>query len=291
MLSGHTIKSFWWHRVGLTVCMHRCALLRSYLSVHKISMTLSMRVKKYVDWKLQMLSSQKSNADVLSILPKLLVVELLYEVRGPIITLQKFFLGLDTEFTRTFRRLCHEAVSQIWQAPAEVIFTAVDEAAHMYFIVHGILHYKVIRVGKRTAKKSFMAEKQSAGYSLQTDALSERDYSDDNLHNLTIHEVLKDNVMCEAALWVDWEHVGELRTKTDASVLALESKSFETIIQTTPPAHASSVLYARRFLAALNKFGKPYTDILPEGGIVAFARHRTLFKPSNNPDDDDSDED
>lgn len=255
--------------------------IRSYLSTHKISMALSMRVKKYVDWKLQMLSSQKSNADVLAILPKALVVELLYEVRGPVISQNLFFKGLDETFSRTFRRICHEAVTLIWQAPMELIFTAVDEAAVMYFITHGVLRYRVVKIRKGSVSK------QNTSTSQHENSV---DVDEDLDNGSNTHEVMKGTCMCEAVLWVDWDHCGELKTVTDCAVLSLDSRMFANVIQTNPPAHASSVLYARKFLASLNKFGKVYTDILPEGGIVSMERSQSVFRRSNSRNTDVEDD-
>lgn len=244
--------------------------VRSYLTAMKISVGLSMRVKKYVDWKLKTQDSQCRSDEVLSILHPQLVMELLCEIRGPEICGHKFLAGISRSHPRIFRRLCFEAMHVMWQAPHETIFSPADEAEHMYFVTQGSLTYSVVKIGRQLptdgncmlpaidapVKDMYWLDRPGPG---QQQAVEMRSIDD---------ELYKGCHLCEAALWVEWDHCGELKTITDSQMLALAAAQFQQVISSFPQVHASAVYYARCFLAALNSFGKNYTDILPDEGIV-----------------------
>eukprot|EP00927_Polykrikos_kofoidii_P005413 TRINITY_DN12147_c0_g1_i1.p1 TRINITY_DN12147_c0_g1~~TRINITY_DN12147_c0_g1_i1.p1 ORF type:complete len:842 (-),score=165.59 TRINITY_DN12147_c0_g1_i1:251-2716(-) len=243
-------------------------LVRSYLQANRINRALSMRVKRYVDWKLQVKGRQNSDADVLQILPSSLVVELVYEVRSPVFLQHKFFAFMDDAHSRIVRRLTHETMASMWQAPNELIFQMSEEADRMYFVTTGHLVYMV---------ECGVGGTRSSG----------REGDDDATNGFDINA---DSFLCEQSLWVDWDHAGELIAVTDVCVMFVLALPFSRVMESHPPAHAIAVLYARQFLAALNCFGKNYTDYVAEFIVDPdVLRDQEAMMAKDDSDDEDND--
>lgn len=245
--------------------------IRSYLYHHKISTQLSMRVKNYVEWKLQMMGSQAHDEDVLRILPSKLVLKLHHEVRGPQITVCRFFENLDGQSPQILRRLCHETLQVQWEAPGEQIFCPSDDANRMHFITSGHLRYTYMPLGVPFGREQcstmmgLLSGEEDDPPKRSSVEMRRRGYAPANFN-----DVFKGCWLCEAVLWVDWSHTGTLVAVTDASLIVLEHKDFARLIASSPPAHGFAVLYARQFVANLNRFGKTFHDFIEQGGIVDF---------------------
>lgn len=259
--------------------------IRSYLQANQISRALSMRVKKYVEWKLQLLARSQNDEAVLAILPPPLVSDLFYEIRGASVSVHHFFSLMEDHHPRIFRRLCHQGLNQHWQAPHELIFQPSDEADKMYFVCQGTLRYRTLVQGDRV---------QLPGRISSEDVLNSKKNLDDGGDVVQAGDSL-----CEACLWVDWLHCGALVAETDSVLLGLENKSFDKIVVSYQPAHAMAVLYARSFLAALNCFGKNYSDFVRGGMMpadkiekaVSFHISGSEIEDDSEPEDEEDDED
>lgn len=209
--------------------------IRVYLMQNKISRELAMRVKRYVEWRLNFLNNQETDLETLKMLPPALVMELLYEVRGQSAVSHDFMRALERNFIQCFKRLCYEALVSMAQAPGELIFGPSEECKSMYFIIRGRLQYTPRVVNKARGVNSY--------------DIKPRDW------------------LCEATLWVNWQHCGDLIALSDASAVALIANKFRDVLRSHPQAHAAGVIYGRAFVEALNRFGKNYTDFI-DGPLV-----------------------
>merc|ERR1711907_702524 len=68
--------------------------------------------------------------------------------------------------------------------------------------------------------------------------------------------------LSEAVLWTNWEHCGAFAGVRESSLFVLKESEFTRVVRLNGPAHASSVLYARMFIAGLNRFGKNFHDYI-----------------------------
>merc|ERR1719335_1745142 len=96
--------------------------VRSFLSSHKISTTLSVRVKKYVEWKHKLQKKNEHDEEVVRLLPTQLLMDLQNEIRTPSLAMHDFFSCFMQIYPRLTRRICHSAISPQSPAPDEIIF-------------------------------------------------------------------------------------------------------------------------------------------------------------------------
>lgn len=171
-----------------------------------------------------------------------------------------FFELLDDLHPKVFRRLCHDAIETMWMAPQEKLFDTNEEATAMFFISSGNFNYTYLsQLGAQACARPSANPKQIAAKLANETG---------RVPPLVEREVSQGQWLCEAALWVDWEHLGELLTITDACALTMKTAKFHHVIKANTAAHAIAVLYARRFLDVMNCFGKSYFDFIPEGMLV-----------------------
>lgn len=85
--------------------------------------------------------------------------------------------------------------------------------------------------------------------------------------------VLPGGWLCEAVLWTEWEHVGELRSFEDVTMYVVTTKEFCDIISSHAPVFNTAALYSRKFLASFNRYGASFSDLLPDAEFF-FDHHR-----------------
>jgi len=235
-----------------------------YLSNHNISGPLSVRVKKYIEWKQRVHTYREHDAQVITLLPIEIMADLLEEVRVPLLSFHKFFAMFRVAYPKIVRRLCAE-VQEKTPAPDEEIFTPDGGQSNMYFVESGLLEYSY--------NSSF--SKKSIG---NAHSESHRSPSEMVWQPFEQRETIgRGSWLAEQILWTNWSHIGKLVGKIDSCLLVLEGMSFTEIVKSNSAAHCSAVYYARRFLGELNRFGKTYTDLLP----------KTFFDSLSDSHDDD----
>lgn len=230
---------------------HESRVVRGYLNNHKVSKALSLRIKKHIAWKQRQQRRTEHDAEVSKLLPQQLMMDLLDEVRSPLICQHHFFFFKFREaYPFVVRRLCHEAINPVAPTPGEHIFSPSDAATKMYFLVSGQLLYTAIYHAHR---KTFRRNNQSG----------------EQKGEMGSYSITDGQYLSEPVLWTNWEHAGELQVINDAQMLSLQAERFEECVKSgQTSALASATLYARRFLACLNRFGKNYTDFIPPDEIL-----------------------
>lgn len=222
--------------------------VRAYLCENNISLQLSVRVKKYIDWK-QRLQTKGGSSQVMEFLPKVLQMDLLEEVRGPLITGHSLFWAMRATHIRFFRLICFEGLRPATPAPREMIFSPNETCHQMYFIVTGILRYF-------SSREALLAKNQAVEEALMSNETED------------IVVLSNGRWLSEAVLWTHWDHRGGCMGVNDSTMLTLGSNDFAMMAKKHGPAHASGVLYARQFVAGLNRFGKNYNDILDSDALI-----------------------
>lgn len=234
--------------------MHRA--VRGYLSDNDISKGLSVRVKKYIDWKQRMQRQIGHDLKILNMLPLALQMDLQEEVRGPLICGHKFLAAIQHHHGRIFRSICHEVLQQLAPAPGETIFVTYDECHQMFFCVAGTSSYMPANLmqlqNQRSGSERSMVKMRTAP-TTPSNSSSELD----NSITLGPHDYLS-----EPCLWTSWQYCGCLVGAFDSSFLTMPATAFTKVITAHPPSHVSVIFYARRFVAGLNRFGKHFHDII-----------------------------
>lgn len=223
-----------------------------FLSSQQVSVRLSVRVKKYVEWRQLMQEKMKDNEDILDILPLQMRSDVLEEVRTPVLVDHPLFAAVHGKYPRLFRRLCGETTIPMFRAPGELIFGPGDQCFQMYFLVGGVVSYLRHEDSDAERKKG----RQSKAVGATPPDVGSRAGSS-GLRTLPVGKAQDVSLypgqhLCEAVLWVPWKHSGRLDIVTDASLLTMDAQKFENIVPVYPTAHTAMVLYARKFAAAMN---------------------------------------
>merc|ERR1719221_526717 len=120
------------------------SMVRRYCELHSISTELSLRVRKYVEWKQSVDAKQQHDAhetELMQVLPIDLRRALLGETRSRLLTSHIVFYACRESNLRFFQRLCCDVMTSISHLPDEHIFCYGMLCTRMYFIVSGNLAY------------------------------------------------------------------------------------------------------------------------------------------------------
>jgi len=203
--------------------------VREFLNRHKISVALSVRVRRHVD-RSQPQKVRDSNAESLGRLSTELMVDLLEEMHVPALSCHPFFVNLRSKHPHLMRELCHEALQPMLKSSDEIVFCTGQACSRMYVIISGHAQYNASMQPRDGA-----GSQASAGMS----------------HiRRTLHS---GQWLSEAALWTGWVHRGELRVVTDCMLVALDASGFARIISSHKSAHQFAAGYARKFVESLNR--------------------------------------
>jgi len=211
--------------------------VRSYLSSKHISTKLSIRVKKYIEWK-QTVQGVHSNTEVFNFLPLEMVMDLNLEVHSPCLSNHEFMNALLIVYPRLSRRLLHQSLKVLSLAPGELVFSGQETCFYMYFVQSGELNY--VNIIRKQSEVEILGE-------------------------YVIHPTL---FLSEPSLWMHWQHKGDLTVSCFAGLLTIAANEFGIVISSHPPAHASCVLYARRFISGMVSVSWKCTDIIDPGALI-----------------------
>lgn len=208
-----------------------------FLGRHRISVSLSTRVRKYID-RSQPQQIRDTNVEALRKLSTELLVDLHEEMRVPALSAHPFFVSLRAKHPHLVRELCHEALEPMLKSTDEFVFGAGEACSQMYFIVSG----HVLYTGHIKDPDPRRALEGSCGVTQIQRTLHGGQW------------------LSEAALWTGWVHRGELRVVTDCLLFTLGASGFARVISSHKLAHVFAACYARKFVETLNR--GPQTDLI-----------------------------
>jgi len=201
--------------------------LDRYLRDHCISLSLSVRIRRYLE---HMIEQQHRNlpekeVELLQKISTPLQMELRYELHFPVLSKHPLFQVYATTNRPVVHRICQEALKSVLLCAGDVLFSLGDTAWGMYIVDHGVLCY------------AFAATVRHCSGSLAS-----------------LPETLKPgNWFCESVLWTPWEHRGEMRALTESGLLALEAEKFHKILFKNRTAAQQLAVYASEAVDRLNQ--------------------------------------
>jgi len=149
-------------------------------------------------------------------------------------------------------RIFGKSLSAVALATGDFVFAVGEEARMVTFLTNGVLEYML-------GVPDDHDEVLSGRSSMHKDILTEGQWA------------------CEAVLWTEWEHIGDLVAVTECQVIAVDSKSFAQAVQGNTLLLKALCKYAVRFLDNLNKYGvEDLTDL-----------NSQMFSPRDAIDPDD----
>jgi len=200
------------------------AALRRYMCENQITTELMGRIWGCLD---QIMSRSKhrtheKDVQILALLPWTLRVDLQAEVYDPIMDVHPCFANFIDHCPDRLWRVYQHALHEVSLNSGHELFHAGAKGDKMYFIVSGLLTYN----------------RQVVAHS--TEELTARDW------------------VSEAAIWVKWQHCGQLLSSSHCELVALQAaKVHEEIGDCEPAAH-----YARLFCEHLQRSQENLTDVI-----------------------------
>jgi hypothetical protein len=195
-------------------------VLRKFCRQNNISMTLSIRMKRYVDLVLIPKFQRMTEQDVI-LLPKLsmhLREELQTELNSQILCVHPFF-EMIRKMKAAISKICTSGITHVNVARGDVMFSVGQVARHMVFVTAGALAYLP--------------------------------------HEEEMHPIeLKKGWLCEAALWTSWVTQGQLQGSTESTACELDAMKFRATLKDNPIYANYARKYAQAFLNELNRVWK-----------------------------------
>jgi len=200
-------------------------LLRRFMQQEGVPKTLGSRICSFLDYTANEKRNrvQASDIRILTMLSEPLRDELNYQLRVKHLENHPIFEELCSDMPVLMHRLCRTALQTHSLAAKDVLFYCGDEAHHMYFCIHGVLEYEFTPVSDGPP---------------------------------VLHRVEHGDWICEAALWTNWRHVGDLRAgpgdTSGSELLSVNADGFCQMVGKNANAWSIASTYASRFVAELN---------------------------------------
>lgn len=215
--------------------VRKLTVTRAYCRAHKISHLLVARVKQYIDnysERGQGVSPEYCEAELSSLLPTSLLMDLRHEAWSPVISRMDFFDSVRRKFRTTERDICHHALEEVPVFGGDTVFTTGAACSRMLFVVQGSLTYVLGMVMDCRAALSFGSESGDEDYDVA---------------------VQPGRWLSEAALWTPWENCGQLSATANALLLGLMVEPFMKVMRSHEHSMVDTAVYAKAFVDILNQ--------------------------------------
>jgi len=171
--------------------------LMGYMNARNLSLQLRDDICTFLaSSKKQVKTKVQCESDIASLktLPEGILMRLRIEVHMPVIERHALFKQCVQDEPSMVYRLCHRAITERGLASGEELFRFGVRCSRMYFMVSGESKY-VLGFGEDEPYK-----------------------------------VGPGQWLCEAALWVEWEHRGSLHARSTCEISQLDATEFSTIM-------------------------------------------------------------
>jgi len=214
--------------------MQRRWMIYQYLSDHKISKPLQVRVRKFLAEQGSASAPNSRNADLAEVfqaMPPYLLMEINTEVIMPLLRRNTFLTSTASNWPHVIPKLCTDAMGQKHLVEEETLFTVDQECLNMSFLLTGTLRYEY-------------------NVDMVEDAMYQRWYS-------------------EVAMYLAFVHRGTMCCCGDADFVLLYMHPFEKLIMQHPALHremAESATNFRTWVRNRPESHGPLTDLTRAAG-------------------------
>merc|ERR1712032_507187 len=247
------------------------SLLKRFLSQHRISKRLALRVTRNAKHALEEQQKMMPEKDVelAALVSEPLLIEMHFEMYMPVLGSHPFFERYMTECPHVMRRVCHYAMSSSMRFhPGDVIFHC---GQHCWSSVAE--RRPSFNAGGVEASPIRCEEMDSTG--MLAVRLGTLEYIDADGSSMEVHA---GQFISEAALWVPWVHQGMLRATADCQLCALNARTFQDIIGQFEHSDFDPREYACEFVDRLNEYPERVSDLTPPGQWNLRRSHAQIFE-------------
>jgi hypothetical protein len=196
------------------------SLLRRFLKERQIPQELSIRIRRYLEHRVQAQKARVQEHDIgmLVLLSEPLYKELQERTHKPILCNHPFFDHYCAVSPDAMRELCHSAISAMSLSEGDVLFSVGAKCERMIFVSEGKLVYSWVD-----------SSSQNAAF-------------------------LEEGSWCsEACLWADWVHRGNMHAAELSQLIAIDAAKFISTTKKQTNVIQSTARYSQQFVKALNK--------------------------------------
>lgn len=210
----------------------KVAALRHYLRQHAIDQKVAVRVlRQYNDRTgVRSLLTEK-DVPALEILSSSLRAELRCQIFCPLLQSHPLFRLWFKVHPPALHKVCWVAVRSELLLPTDILFSYNSEAECAYMVVTGSLEYRQNASSGDSNILKYVSEDPRTQIQEETVAVGSGD------------------ILCEAALWSCWQHVGELECVTKAQIIAVSATQLLEVMNLNPVVREITMEYARMFHA------------------------------------------
>jgi len=222
--------------------------LRRYLRENLVSQQMAVAVTKQVEQRLSKPERlNEGEVPALGCLSGTLRMLLKFETTRPHLLSSPVFrlwVGLDLQ---CMQRVCTEAVQALRPRPRDELFVAGDACSLTYSVAVGTLSYTPEYLG---------GEHES----LAVDRGTRSGASSQPEHSEKPETVGASSWVSEAAMWVDWTHVGTLEAMTDCLVLTIDITQLPTSLSMSRALASIAREYCKQFHARVVLAKPPHAN-------------------------------
>eukprot|EP00747_Dinoflagellata_sp_TGD_P089378 gnl/TRDRNA2_/TRDRNA2_164301_c4_seq3.p1 gnl/TRDRNA2_/TRDRNA2_164301_c4~~gnl/TRDRNA2_/TRDRNA2_164301_c4_seq3.p1 ORF type:complete len:785 (+),score=143.12 gnl/TRDRNA2_/TRDRNA2_164301_c4_seq3:312-2357(+) len=195
-------------------------LLRRFLRESRISKRLSLRLQRYAEYVKEQQAMRVSRQDVklLATLSTPLLNELQYELYSRHLSSHAFFRYLHINHLGSAIKLCASALFEVPLAGGDMAFFGGEHATGMIYVVEGDMLYK--------RRKQPPCQVEMGSW------------------------------LCEAVLWTDWSHCGDLKAIRETNLIAIDPYQFTQVMSRSPGAWRKASRYALAYCRKLTGCNK-----------------------------------
>lgn len=193
----------------------QASLLRRYMQQNNVSAPLKARVLQSIKALSQNRSRvHESDVAALRLLPLSLRHDLSQEVYAPHVGVHPFFYVCNACFSMQSRKIFSTCLAEKSLSTSQELITSGENATHMYFVIGGILDYLADERGEN-----------EPAIALDTGAW-----------------------LCEAALWVRWQHNGTANTTAQGcELISVDAGGFQNILKDEKPVRQYANMFWKHF--------------------------------------------
>lgn len=224
---------------------HHMTIARRYLRNHEIDPEIATQVHKYMEAVVvrQARQQQEDEQELLLVLPRNLRRAVLLQTRATVVKSNLVFAAVQNINMEMFEAICCDYLEPFWFLPDEKIFSYGKVCKKMFMLTAGEVSYLRYSIVMQAMMRVAGGKQLNIGDS-GPDCWSK-------YRSFRRKMVTFDTVVCEASLWVQWVHVGDLDSESLGTMWSLTVESVMELISNFPVVQVKLLPHANRFLRTL----------------------------------------
>jgi len=233
--------------------------VRTYCGTHHVSFNYTMQIKRYV-YREQARNELQRHMPLLQNLPEGMVRELFQEGRSQTLHGHAFFQDIGRSDPSMELNLCSQAVSELHLLAGDTIFNTTSKVQGMYMLAAGFgiyFYWPPFQDGRpQPRNRKYHGPASAASATSIMDYIIGPSMTTNQRVNMGMAQQMinTEEYLAEPALWVKaWRYQGHLQALIESRALLVSTDQLFQVCQDYANVLANTVVYARCFVAELNK--------------------------------------